>query len=132
GGDLTALWYDDLDLAWKRGPMTLAGVTTGHGLFVLETLAADRGMRVVYRGRHDAPVGGRIAHVLSGPSATLERIEPSPASVWWALGDALTRYTPSRALANREYVTPHVGAPGRIEPLYSWIIAPRSPAAKPA
>src|SRR5690606_18090717 len=38
--DLTTLWYDDLDLAWRRRPMTLAGVTTGHGLFVLETLAA--------------------------------------------------------------------------------------------
>jgi len=29
--------------------MTLAGVTTGSGLFVLETLAADRGMRVIER-----------------------------------------------------------------------------------
>lgn len=129
-GDLTALWYDDLDLAWKRGPMTLAGVTTGHGLFVLETLAADRGMRVVYRGRHDAPVSGRIAHTLSGPVATLERIEASRTRFWPTLGDAMARYTPSRASASRECVTPHVGAPGRTEPLYSWIIAPRSPAAK--
>ena len=48
-GDLTQLWYDHLDLNWRRAPMTLAGVTTAGGLFVLETLAADRGMRVLER-----------------------------------------------------------------------------------
>ena len=48
-GDLTQLWYDRLDLRWRRAPMTLAGVTTAGGLFVLETLAADRGMRVIER-----------------------------------------------------------------------------------
>ena len=48
-GDLTQLWFDRLDLRWRRAPMTLAGVTTAGGLFVLETLAADRGMRVIER-----------------------------------------------------------------------------------
>jgi len=48
-GDLTQLWYQRLDLRWRRAPMTLAGVTTAGGLFVLETLANDRGMRVVER-----------------------------------------------------------------------------------
>ena len=48
-GDLTRLWYHRLDLRWRRAPMTLAGVTTAGGLFVLETLAADRGMRVIER-----------------------------------------------------------------------------------
>ena len=48
-GDLTQLWYDRLDLRWRRAPMTLSGVSTAGGLFVLETLAADRGMRVIQR-----------------------------------------------------------------------------------
>ncbi len=48
-GDLTRLWYERLDLRWRKSPMTLAGVTTAGGLFVLETLAADRGMRVIER-----------------------------------------------------------------------------------
>jgi hypothetical protein len=51
-GDLTRLWYDELDLRWRAAPMTLAGATTQQGLFVLETLAADRGMRLVYRAEH--------------------------------------------------------------------------------
>jgi hypothetical protein len=64
-GDLTRLWYDDLDLRWRDKPMTLAGATTQQGLFVLETLAADRGMRVVYRAAHGAvlPRTGRAEAV---------------------------------------------------------------------
>jgi hypothetical protein len=57
-GDLTQLWYDRLDLHWRRAPMTLAGVTTAGGLFVLETLAADRGMRVVERSELPADASG--------------------------------------------------------------------------
>lgn len=52
-GDLMPLWYDHLDLRWQQEPMTLAGITTEKALFVLETLAADRGMAVVYRAAHD-------------------------------------------------------------------------------
>lgn len=57
-GDLTALWYDRLDLCWRATPMTLAGVTTASGLFVLETLANDRGMRVVERTELSAQTPG--------------------------------------------------------------------------
>jgi hypothetical protein len=57
-GDLTQLWYDRLDLQWRHAPMTLAGVTTAGGLFVLATLAADRGMRVVERTALPADAAG--------------------------------------------------------------------------
>jgi len=46
---MNGLWYDELDLRWKEDPMTLAGMTTERSLFVFETLALDRGMRVVSR-----------------------------------------------------------------------------------
>jgi hypothetical protein len=52
-GDMTALWYDDLNLRWKKRPMTLAGVTGEDALFVLATLAPEYRMRVV----HQAQVG---------------------------------------------------------------------------
>ena len=52
-GDMTSLWYDDLNLRWKKQPMTLAGVTGEDALFVLATLAPEYRMRVV----HQAEVG---------------------------------------------------------------------------
>jgi len=48
-GDVTALWYDVLDTRWRRPGFVLAGLTGRDTLFVLETLAADRGRRVVSR-----------------------------------------------------------------------------------
>src|SRR5690606_34781133 len=37
-GDVTALWYDVLDLTWRRPGFVLGGVTGRDALFVLETL----------------------------------------------------------------------------------------------
>ena len=54
-GDLTELWYHRYSRQWKQAPMTLAGVTANDGLFVLETLAADHGMRVVHKDALEIP-----------------------------------------------------------------------------
>jgi hypothetical protein len=48
-GDMTSLWYDDLNLRWRQRPMSMAGVTAEDALFVLETLAPEYRMRVVQR-----------------------------------------------------------------------------------
>lgn len=48
-GDVTRLWYDRLDAAWRRPGFVLAGVTQADALFVLEHLAWDYRRRVVER-----------------------------------------------------------------------------------
>jgi hypothetical protein len=107
--DLTALWYHDLDLRWRRAPMALAGVTTKGALFVLETLAMDRGMRVLYRGAHGAAGPGRApVHALEGRADLL--------------ADLLPPELASRSPAAAE----------RDEVLFSWLIAPRSAVAAAA
>lgn len=131
-GDLTRLWYDDLDLEWKRAPMTIAGVTTPQALFVLETLAADHRMRVVYRGEHDLEPDGRRLHRLTGPAALIEHWPSGP--FWPALGECLMRCPASRATASIdiETVEPEAAAgSARAGSLCSWVIAPRSPDSKP-
>ena len=65
---LMTLWYDELDLAWRKAPMALAGVTLAETLFVLETFALDRNMHVVYRGEHGLVENGKITHRLAGPA----------------------------------------------------------------
>ena len=128
-GDLTDLWYDDLDLQWKKASMALAGITNRSGLFVLETLAADFSMRVVYRGIHAVPKNGRVAHTLKGPASLIERAKSAADKQRWALqlGSALTRCPFGKpSAAKLELSTPAVSASAREEPIYSWIIAPRS------
>jgi hypothetical protein len=74
-GDLTELWYRDLDLAWRRRPETIGGATTAHGLFVLETLAMDRRMHVVAREDRGLVNGEQLFTWLIAP-----RTAPTPLS----------------------------------------------------
>jgi hypothetical protein len=69
-GDVTRLWFETLDPRWRRPGFVLGGFTGPDVLFVLETLAHDRGRRVVSRkslsphaGSGDAPMAWIIAPV---------------------------------------------------------------------
>lgn len=67
-GDVTALWYEVLDPVWRRPGFVLGGVTGRDALFVLETLAPDRGRRVVSRRPLPPPAGrdaGPIAWIIA-------------------------------------------------------------------
>jgi hypothetical protein len=48
-GDMTELWYYDLDPKWKQEPAAIAGLTAQGPLFCLERLSWDHGMRVTVR-----------------------------------------------------------------------------------
>lgn len=127
--DLMDLWYDELDLLWKDRPLPLAGVTMKEALFVLETLAMDRQMRVVYRGRHGCVENGRIVHQLAGPATLVERFAVlEPAADWQReLASAMTQCPlGSPEPAELEFATAAPGLSTRDVPLVSWIIAPRS------
>lgn len=66
-GDVTALWYETLDPLWRKPGFVLGGITGKDVLFVLETLAPDRGRRVVSR-KHLQPAGegeGPVAWVIA-------------------------------------------------------------------
>jgi hypothetical protein len=125
--DLMTLWYDELDLAWRKAPMALAGVTLEETLFVLETFALDRGMHVVYRGEHGLVDNGKIVHRLAGPAALLERLRPLPSPWEPALAEALTE-CPLGApeIARVEQSSAGAALSLRDMPLVSWIIAPRA------
>jgi len=127
--DLMDLWYDELDVLWKAQPMPLAGITLPEALFVLETLALDRQMRVVYRGQHGLVEDGRIAHTLAGPAELVGRFASLPPDADWQreLAAAMTECplgTPESAAVR--FVTEAPCLSIRDEPLVSWIIAPRS------
>ena len=125
--DLMSLWYDELDLAWRKAPMALGGVTLADAFFVLETFARDRNMHVVYRGEHGLVENGRITHRLAGPAPLIERLSPLPAAWEQALASALSECplgTPP--IAQAELVTGGAELSLRDVALYSWIIAPRS------
>jgi hypothetical protein len=94
-GDVTAI-YDELDVAWRTRPSSIAGVTQFGPMFVIERLAAERGMRFVLRAEHRPNVDGTLSHVITGPSAALTLAgDLSAAGLEWpaAMGALVCRAT---------------------------------------
>ncbi len=67
-GDITSIWYRELDPLWRRGPSFVAGLTTRQALVCLERLAWDRGLRVRHaRPAATEPAGGMLVSWLIAP-----------------------------------------------------------------
>ena len=58
--DVLDLWHRQLEPACRQGAQSIAGVTTGRGFFLLQTLAADQRLRVLSRTQHGALVSWLI------------------------------------------------------------------------
>lgn len=69
-GDVTAL-YDELDVAWRAAPTSIAGMTQFGPMLVIERLARERGMRLLLRAEHQPDADGGINHLIAAPSAAL-------------------------------------------------------------
>jgi hypothetical protein len=90
-GDITRVWHELLEGLWSREPSGVAGFTQFGPMFVVERLAAERGMRVELRVLHRAAPDGTLEHVVSARRETLElarALEPL-SSDWPAVMAAL-------------------------------------------
>jgi hypothetical protein len=128
-GDITDLWFHDLDARWKKSPVAVAGLTAQGALFCLERLAWDHGMRVVFRGDHQYLPDGAIEHVLTGPESIVHQATglrddgdgwaPRVASLVARLPEAQS--VPAKATIHARAAAP---AGAEAEALISWVIAP--------
>ncbi len=128
-GDVTQTWLRHIGPAWRREPLSVAGLTERPALFCLEQLAWSCGLRVVFHGEHVVHSAGRTEHALlrgaeaAGLSARdLYRAGPSwPALLAEAMasrGEPARRDRPGPSAAALAPTLPH-GA----QLLTSWIIA---------
>ena len=127
-GDITDLWQDELRGRWRSTHVAIAGLTERPALFMLEQLAWDYGLRVVYQAEHEP----------QGPGSTIHRVVRSARSGLGRHLDAAGTGWPAvladQMLISAEQVASGDGTPSGAamaaflnEParLYSWIIAPR-------
>ena len=73
-GDVTDA-YVELDLAWRRRPAAIAGLTQFGPMLVLERLGRERGLRVAFQVEHQVHADGVLAHIMSGAPDTLALAE---------------------------------------------------------
>ena len=127
-GDLTMLWYDRLDLEWRRAPAALAGVTTPTGVVrARDTRRRSRHARDLSR---PAPSSRRRRGLAFGdgtggigcPTAR----DFARAGLRVATGRCDDACPIGSAAAQCEFTTPGERAVEYSEPLFSWIIAPAS------
>jgi hypothetical protein len=94
-GDITSLFFDDLDLRWKQGPVLLTGYTTQASLFCLDLLARDRGMRLSHCAAKPS-VDDALRVLDSGPSngrSTALPLGDSSTLVFWTIAPGGTSHT---------------------------------------
>ena len=126
-GDMTDLWFTNLEPHWRRAlpssVMALAGLTAHGPIFCLEELAREHGLRVVYRGIHESVDDQTIRHRFWG---AVPDLAATPA--WAAAVGSTVASIPcaapalgSRAPADVE-ITTRATPPS--ETLVSWLIAP--------
>ncbi|MBS0367046.1 MAG: hypothetical protein JSR67_14615 [Proteobacteria bacterium] len=140
-GDVTPVWFEQLDPVWRQYPLAVAGLTTEGALFCLEQFAWDNGMRVAYRGIHCAAPGGGVQHLLESSAARpqdvqgrLAGVQPWPAQVAALIAgiDAPAAAFPSEPRSRssaRFHTRSRREAPA--PRLVSWLIAPRNWRAAP-
>ena len=123
--DITDLWCHTLDLQWKRGPATLAGITLSTSLFCLETLARDYGMRVLFKAIHNCLPGGGFEHRLTGPESLVRQAEAFGGQ--WSVGFAgmAANLPPLDSSKCFEKTLESAGRTREPGPMVSWVIAPR-------
>jgi len=135
-GDVTPVWFHQLDPVWRRYPLAVTGLTTEGALFCLEQLACDNGMRVAYRGFHEASSEGGVRHLLESSSrrpqdvrGRLSGAEPWPAQVAELIAsiDEPEPAFPSDAKARtRAHYRTRSRVEGNGPRLVSWLIAPKA------
>jgi len=128
-GDLTDLWYNELDMLWKSKPAPLAGFTTRQELFVLETLAADHRMRPIYQGQHGLANGGQAVHSLAGPASMISDLASALRADTFAdciAGAILQSPADPQPTVVRDVASSDLLPSQRSDVLFSWIIAPRT------
>lgn len=127
-GDITELWSRELDTRWKSGPAAVAGLTERPALFLLERLAWDQGLRVVFEAEHLPNTDDSVSHrVLQSANSRLESRLGKAGATWpIVLADHLLT---GERVAARDFTPSGAAMAASIdEPtkLYSWIIAPRT------
>jgi len=130
-GDITQIWLREIDPAWRREPVAVAGLTARPALFCLEQFALVRGMRVVFHGEHILHSDGETEHVLlrGGQAANLSVRDLRRAGPLWPvrLAHAITvhrRYSAqAQARFGRSDAALEPPLPPGAQLLTSWIIA---------
>ena len=125
-GDITDLWQQELLQRWQNNPAAILGLTERPALFLLERLAWDHGLRVMFEAEH---VTGAIepVHRITRPGNTSLQRGLAIAGQDWPAILAESLIDGDRIISPDTSPTGSALAGRLDEPttLVSWVIGPR-------
>ena len=126
-GDVTDLWHDGLFQRGENAFAAIAGMTRFHSFFTVEMLAADAGLRVIYRGHHHIVSNGTTSHDLYGPKRSMRHINLDGSDADWSrsVAEALTSWPTDQMIIVKAHSTITGARAQEIGggTLVSWLIA---------
>jgi hypothetical protein len=129
-GDITDFWYRELYAVWQQAPVAIAGLTAHGPMFCLEQLARDYRMRVVFLAEHQYRADACVEHSVSASEPVMRHAASlADAGTDWSTHVARLIHScaPGRRQPAQTLVTSAAhGAPAGQDPLFSWVIAPRT------
>jgi hypothetical protein len=123
-GDVTKIWFDELQPQWQATQVATAGLTDFNSWFVLDLMARDAGMRTVYLAHHESTPYGH-AHRQFGPLGALEAPLGSASHRWGRQSAGILMHFPSKVSVSRDRSSILEARNREISraALVSWIIA---------
>ncbi len=127
------LLIKQLAAAWAKNPRPLFGMTRSDVAVLVEALAHDYGMAVVYRGWHDHRAAGSIHHVLYGNPDVIAALSREFASAGDGFGKILGKHVAELAKVSTRPASMNFeveakrGPSGRAR-FVTWAVAPAGPA----
>jgi hypothetical protein len=126
-GDVTDVWFNELQPQWRQHRTAAAGLTDFHSLFVLDMMARDAVMRAVYIAAHRSCAPDRFEHRLFGPRDLIRQVSLATDGYGWAstAADIVTSF-PDRVSVAAQYSSIAEARNIELTPrdLVSWVIAP--------
>lgn len=122
--DITEIWQSELLKRWQTGPAVIVGLTERPALFLLERLAWDHGLRVVFEAEH-APDGAAHRVLRSGDAGLAGQLAAAGRDWPRVLADSVIAGTDATTRDYRPTDAAMAAYPGAPVTLHSWIIAPR-------
>jgi len=129
-GDVSALWYQQLDPMWSTSSLVVAGITAIRPLFILEQMARDRNVRLALSVEHRPQLDGSTEHWIQAPASEIDALQlilrqeswPRLLAHYFRSGVGLS----DRASVVRvRCITPAALGRSLAEvPLTSWVLAP--------
>jgi len=125
-GDITKLWYEELDTRWYDEKIAVAGLTEYGPFFCLERLAMDRGLRVAFKGSHRRD-GSQLLHLIDGPKdvVTEQALNALSDQYWPAQAARMAIASRTAASMTSRLYKSSSAASEQWPLLVSWMIMPK-------